>query len=173
MGDWLRLALVLGVALAACGDDGDGSDAAVDAWVRKDARDIDAHPPGPDAAIPDAGALDAAWPDATPGLLPDLVPEALTRDASYYRVQFCNRGAATAAGMFRVRLTSVATGVVYETPAAYTVPAVDSCVTTGGITCALIGDPDCNLAGTVIAFVDPGGAIVEQDELNNTMGVVF
>ena len=177
MGAWPRLAVVCALSCAAaigCGDDEPDSDAVpVDATPRPDAFWADARPPAPDAMVRDASPPDAAAPDADLEALPDLVAEAITRDGSYYRVQFCNRGLGVADGLFRVQLINVASGDTFDTAAAHAVPAPGMCALTGGITCGLIGDAACDLAGDVRAVVDSDDAIAEADETNNGLTVMF
>ncbi len=176
-----RLLLVGALALSACGGDDDDDIAAPDAAM-SDALPgpADAPPrpdagPTPDATTPavDGAVVDASGIDGGP-LLPDLKADGITRGLSYYKVQYCNRGEVHAEGMFfRVRLTNVATSETFETPPAFIVPLPDICTETGGITCGLIGDPDCSLEGEVFAFVDSSNVIEELDEANNQLVIAF
>lgn len=173
LGTALGLSLVL--VLSACGDNSEGdpdADVSIDAGPRPDADSTDARPGAPDGATFDAVALDGG-PDATPDLLPDLEPDAVTRDGAYYRVVVCNVGLGNDPGMFSVRLAHLGTGDAFETGVVFEVPVPGECVQTGGITCGLIGDADCDLAGNVLAFVDSGEDVVEADETNNTLVVTL
>jgi len=172
-----RLLLVGALVLGACGDDDDiaAPDAAVSDALPGPA---DARPRLDSGRVPDAAtAVDGAITDASGidgGLqLPDLKAEGITRGVSYYRVQYCNRGTAHVAGTFRVRITNVGTSETFETPPAFSVPLPGTCTETGGITCGLIGDASCALAGEVFAFVDSSNVVVELDEANNQLVVGF
>jgi hypothetical protein len=88
-------------------------------------------------------------------------------------VLVCNVGLGSDPGMLRVRLAHLSTGDAFETGPVFGVPVPGECVETGGITCGLIGDPECDKTGNVLAFVDSGEDIVEKDETNNTLGVLF
>ncbi len=177
----MRWAVLVALALSAgCGDDDDGGGNRPDAAVadaaspRRDASTADARPAGDDAAAPDASFADAGPPDANADLLPDLTVEAITRDALYYVVQYCNRGDGVGASTpFRVRLSSLTTSGAFQTGAVFTAPAAGTCAMTGGITCGLIGDPGCELAGGVVAEVDSSRVVVELNESNNTFAETF
>jgi hypothetical protein len=119
---------------------------------------------------PDAGEDAPPKPD-----LPDLIADAITRDALYYYVEFCNVGTAGAVEKFTVLLTNTNTNQSFESNPLYPfdVPPPGMCMMTGGFTCGLIGDSACNLSITVKATVDPQQAVVEADEGNNEFTVAF
>ena len=106
--------------------------------------------------------------------LPDLVPTGITRDVNYYFVTFCNEGGPSAEE-FIIRLGDVNSGVTFDSNPLYpyAVPDPGFCVTTGGFTCGLIGDPECAANIDVMAGVDPSNTVLEADEANNEMSVQF
>lgn len=101
---------------------------------------------------------------------PDLTIETITRDANYYRVRFCNTGASPTAtsGKFGIKIFNSSTGQTYSSPAQYPydVPAAGSCVTSGGITCSLVGGT-CTTDAVIIATLDPVNTVDEASETNN------
>ncbi len=107
--------------------------------------------------------------------LPDLVATSITRSSTYYYVTFCNQGSASSDATFVVTTTNDTTGQSFTSNPyyPYSVPAPGTCVTTGGLTCGLIGDPQCNLKGAVSAVVDSANTLVESSELNNGFTVSF
>jgi hypothetical protein len=174
-----RLLLVGALALSACGDDDDDDIAAPDAAASdalagpSDARPrFDAGPDHDAAPGVDGASVDAGGTDGGPALA-DLEATGITRGVSYYKVQYCNAGTIGGEGTFRVRITNVTSSETFETPPAFPIPGPGACTETGGITCGLIGDPDCSLRGEVFGFVDSSNAVVEADEANNQIVVGF
>jgi len=106
--------------------------------------------------------------------LPDLVPTAIVRDATYYTVTFCNYGGPSAE-TFIIRLGNVNSGETFDSNALYPfpMPLPGQCTDTGGFTCGLIGDPGCAAAIDVMAGVDPYNSAMESNEANNEMTVPF
>ncbi len=106
---------------------------------------------------------------------PDLVPTDITRDDNYYRVTFCNNGGPSAAETFVIRLSDVGSGETFDSNPLYPypVPPPGFCETTGGFTCALIGDAGCNASIDVMATVDPYNTVAESNEANNEMTLPF
>src|SRR5689334_8204648 len=66
--------------------------------------------PDPDAG--DDGPVEA-------GEQPDLIADAITRDASYYYVEFCNIGSAGSAVKFTVTIENVGSGQSFESNPIY------------------------------------------------------
>ncbi|MFO0577771.1 MAG: hypothetical protein U1A78_27510 [Polyangia bacterium] len=112
---------------------------------------------------------------ATIGCLPDLVLSDITREAPYYRAKVCNNGLGTSSSTFTVQLTNASTGESFTSNPLYpySVPAPGSCVTTGGMTCGLIGDKVCAASIDVTGKVDPVDSVAEASESNNTLTVGF
>jgi hypothetical protein len=112
-------------------------------------------------------------PTPTP-LRPNLVVEDVLRDTTYYTVKICNRGQAAGTGSFLFKTTNVGTGQSYVSNAAYpyNIPAVNSCITTGGVTCSLIGGT-CTTATNVKIDVDPDNRVVEANETDNSFTKAF
>jgi hypothetical protein len=170
-----RLGLVVAATaglLAACGDaalvrDGGSADAA----KARDGAMGDEPVAGADAGTDPTPAHDAAVDAST--ALPDLVAITVIRTANYYRLRYCNQGAGAGNGLFRVRLERPANGESFETGRLYEVPAAGKCAESGNVTCGLIGDVGCVLAGDVIGTVDSGMDIAETDEDNNSVVVSF
>jgi hypothetical protein len=140
-------------------------------------QDVITEEPGDAAADADA-ALDVdASPvvasDAAP--LPDLTPTAITRDPNYYYVKFCNIGTAGSDASFNVELVNLDTDASFESNPLYpfAVPPPTGCNMTGGLTCGLIGDPQCNAPIRVQAIVDPEGHVMESRNDNQTLVVSF
>jgi hypothetical protein len=106
---------------------------------------------------------------------PDLVPQAITRDSTYYYLRYCNEGTGTDAATFTVGFRNTATGESFTSNSLYpfSVPPPGTCAITGGLTCGLIGDPTCSLSVSVEAVVDADRTVVETDELNNAITVAF
>lgn len=100
---------------------------------------------------------------------PDLVVESITRDASYYKVRYCNVGTSSSSSTFTIKLTNTLTGESFTSNSIYpySVPAPGTCATTGGFTCGLIGDPSCSKCMRVEAEVDSGKRVTEASESNN------
>jgi hypothetical protein len=159
------------VADAPMGDENQPQDVTVeapaDAGAHADATatadaSTDAH------AAPDVAALDAAP-------LPDLTPTAITRDQTYYYIRFCNIGTAGSDAGFNVGLVNLDTDASFESNPLYPfkVPPPTGCNMTGGLTCGLIGDPQCSAHIRVEAIVDPEGHVTESRNDNQTLVVAF
>jgi hypothetical protein len=111
----------------------------------------------------------------TPDAGPDLVVTAVTRDSFYYRVYYCNENNVGSADTFVASVTNDATGASFESPSLYPfdMPVGGVCGETGGFTCGLIGDPNCDMVGSVTGTVDSSDDAWETNEGNNAMSVWF
>ncbi len=99
----------------------------------------------------------------------DLVVEDISRDETYYYTTFCNRGDSTSDETFTFLTTNLDTGESYQSNSLYpyNIPAPGECEVSGGLTCGLIGDPDCNADITVSKFIDDVNTVPESNEDNN------
>lgn len=112
----------------------------------------------------------------TPSSGVDLVITQIIRErAYYYRVTYCNTGGSASISGFTINLKNLNSGQSFETSTLYpfSVPPPGTCAVTGGITCGLIGDPDCNLPITVEGHVDFRNTVTETSETNNKLTVSF
>lgn len=130
----------------------------------------------PSATLVPSGEPTGAQPTGAQATKPDLVIETITRDANFYRVRYCNKGA-TVAGKFLIKYTNNTGGTTNQTYTSpelypYDVPAAGQCVTSGGLTCSLIGGT-CTSAVSVIASLDPLNSVDEADETNNSKSEIF
>lgn len=98
--------------------------------------------------------------------LPELTVNEITRNNSYYYIQYCNWGG-TSSGTFGFSTRNVNTNQTFTSSAVYPVPPTGSCAWTGGLTCGLIGS-NCQDVVTIESSVDGTSLVIEANEENNT-----
>ena len=126
----------------------------------------------------------AIWLSRNPGVVlcptptfvstpPDLTIRGITRDTNYYRVNYCNIGGSGAGGSaFAISLKNVSTGRMFTTENVFNIPAANSCLWTGGITCGLI-DSTCRDTIQVQGIVDANNTVPDFREDNNSYTIGF
>jgi len=74
-------------------------------------------------------------------------------------------------GEFTIKITNTDTeNVSFESNPLYPykVTSPNTCAWTGGITCELLGNPQCANAHRLLVEIDPNNTVREEDENNNT-----